>query len=96
MEADVLVEWMHMIEMEAWDKKENTIISNFPLNLNIMPKLVLICTEKTLSFDKCLFSHFLSDVGSLCLHWPKGFSYNPTKTKGILLEKIFLFFYFFF
>lgn len=72
----------------GWDKKENPLISNFPLNLNIMPKLVLSCTERTLSFDRFFFSYFLWDVGnheSLCLHWPTGFSDSPIKTKGIFL-----------
>lgn len=51
-----------MTEMEAWDKKENPLIPNFPLNLNIMPKLVLSCTERTLSFDR-----FFSDIS--CEMW---------------------------
>lgn len=47
----------------AWDKKENPLISSFPLNLNIKPKLVLSCTERTISFDKFFFLTFLVRCG---------------------------------
>lgn len=73
--------------MEARDKKQNPLIFSFPINLYIMPKLVLSCTERTVSFDK--FSSHIScemwEIMDHCLHWPKGFSGSPIRTKGIFL-----------
>lgn len=68
MGADVLVEWMYMIETEAWDKKEYPLHSNFPLNVNIMPKLVVTYTERTLSFDK-FFSHISCEMWEIMDHF---------------------------